>query len=46
MRNIINKTKTLDQSKNLLVTNSLNNFLNSNLIGLNKRFQEINIDEI
>ena len=46
MKSMINKTQTLDQSKSLLINKSLNNILNSNLIGLSKRFQEVNIDEI
>jgi hypothetical protein len=43
---LTNKIKILDQSKNLLVANSMNDYLNSNVINLSKKFQELNIDEI
>lgn len=43
---LANKTQILDQSKNLLIVNSLNGFLNSNVINLSKKFQDLNIDEI
>jgi hypothetical protein len=43
---LANKTKILDQSKNSLTVNSIDNFLNSNVINLSKKFQELNIDEI
>jgi hypothetical protein len=43
---LVNKTQTLDQSKNSLIVNSLNGFLNSNVINLSRKFQELNIDEI
>lgn len=46
MNNLVNKTQTLNQSKVSFIANSLDGFLNSNLIGLNKKFQELNIDEI
>lgn len=43
---LTNKIKILDQSKNLLVANSMNDYLNSNVLNLSKKFQELNIDEI
>jgi len=43
---LANKIKILDQSKNSLTANSIDNFLNSNVIDLSKKFQELNIDEI
>jgi hypothetical protein len=43
---LANKTQILDQSKNSLIVNSLNGFLNSNVINLSRKFQELNIDEI
>jgi hypothetical protein len=43
---LANKTQILDQSKTSLIANSLNGFLNSNMINLSKKFQELNIDEI
>lgn len=43
---LANKTQTLDQSKNSLIVNSLNGFLNSNVVNLSRKFQELNIDEI
>jgi hypothetical protein len=43
---LANKTQISDQSKNSLIVNSLNGFLNSNVISLSRKFQELNIDEI
>ena len=43
---LANKIKILDQSKNSLTANSIDNFLNSNVIDLSKKFQDLNIDEI
>lgn len=45
-KNLLNKIQILDNSKNLLFVNLLNNFLNSNTTGLIKKTKEINIDEI
>lgn len=46
MNNVVNKFQILDQSKSLLIANTLNGFLSSNVIDLSKKFQELNIDEI
>ena len=46
VKNIISKIQTLDKSKSLLISGSLNSFFNLNFIGLSRRFQELNIDEI
>lgn len=46
MNNMVSKSQILDQSKSLLIANSLNGFLNSNVINLSRKFQELNIDEI
>jgi hypothetical protein len=46
MNNMVSKSQILDQSKSLLTANSLNGFLNSNVINLSRKFQELNIDEI
>lgn len=43
---LTNKIQVLDQSKNSLIANSLNGFLNSNVTNLSKKFQQLNIDEI
>jgi len=43
---LTNKARVLDQSKNSLIGNSLNGFLNSNVTNLSKKFQQLNIDEI
>ena len=43
---LANKIQILDQSKYSLITNALNSFLNSNVVNLSKKFQELNIDEI
>jgi hypothetical protein len=46
VKSVISKFQTLNQSKSLLIDNSLNGFFNSNLVGLSNKFKELNIDEI